>query len=69
MECEDELRQIWCNAAKSEVDDGFVLFCPEDPMCKLPFKGMDRSNIPATADTLVSDGIGLQVFIKAGKAS
>ncbi|KAJ4301892.1 hypothetical protein N0V90_003988 [Kalmusia sp. IMI 367209] len=68
-EREDELRQIWRNAAKSEVDDGFVLFCPEDPTCELSFKGIDRSNIPATADTLVSDGIGLQVFLKAGKAT
>ncbi|KAF1840870.1 uncharacterized protein K460DRAFT_359420 [Cucurbitaria berberidis CBS 394.84] len=68
-EREDELRQIWRKAAKSEVDGGFVLFCSEDPTCELSFKDIDRSNIPATADTLVSDGIGLQVFLKAGKDS
>jgi hypothetical protein len=50
-------------------DDAFVRFCSKDPTCKLPFKGFDRFNIPATADTLVSDGIGLQIFLKAGKAS
>ncbi|KAJ4354590.1 uncharacterized protein N0V89_006327 [Didymosphaeria variabile] len=54
-------------SAKSKVDDGFVRFCPEDPTCELSFKGTDLSKIPATADTLVSDGIGLQVFLKAGK--
>ncbi|KAL6706508.1 hypothetical protein ACN47E_005447 [Coniothyrium glycines] len=68
-ERENELRQIWRSAAKSKVDDGFVLFCQEDPTCELSFKGLDRSNIPATADTLVSDGVGLQVFLKAGRAS
>jgi hypothetical protein len=66
VEREDDLRQIW---RKWRNDDAFVRLCSEDPTCKLPFKGFDRSNIPATTDTLVNDGIGLQVFLKAGKAS
>ena len=45
------------------------MFKKEDPNRQLSFKGLDRSNIPATPDVLVSDGIGLQMFLKAGRTS
>ena len=42
---------------------------PEDPNCELSSKSLDRSNIPATPDNLISDDAGSQLFLEAGKNS
>jgi hypothetical protein len=39
----------------------------EDPNIELSLKNLDHSSIPATPDHLVSNGIGLQIFLRAGR--
>ncbi len=67
IEREDELRQIWRSAVGAGSVDDFLTFEEEDPDCKISFKDLDRSNVEATPDNLVSDGFGFEVFLKAGK--
>ncbi|KAL8977581.1 MAG: hypothetical protein Q9177_006605 [Variospora cf. flavescens] len=67
IEREEELQQISRNAARTKSVDGFLVFDKEDPNCKLSFKDLDRSNIEATPDDLVRQGLGLQLFLKAGR--
>lgn len=43
---------------------GGVGFRPEDPNSNVEYKDLDRSNIPATPDCLVTDGVGLQIFLR-----
>lgn len=67
VEREDELDAIWRNSARYEQEEDPIKFEPMDPELDASFKGLDRSSIPATADSLVSSGIGLQVFLKHSK--
>ncbi|KAL9106820.1 MAG: hypothetical protein Q9227_008242, partial [Pyrenula ochraceoflavens] len=55
---------IWDGGKTPDENGNYVSFKQEDPACKLPFKSLDRSNIPATPDALVNDGVGLEVFLK-----
>ena len=63
----DGFLQIWLNAGVPTAEKDFVEFCVKDPKCDLSFKGVDRSVIPALADSLLREGFGLQQFLRAGK--
>lgn len=56
----------WRDHARSEGSElGYVRLIPKDPKRDTSFKGLDRSNIPATIDHHITEGIGMQIFQKA----
>lgn len=43
------------------------MFVPSNPNTALqPFRGLDRSKIPATPDCLIKEGPGLEIFLRTG---
>ena len=61
------MQQIWLNSSKTEEE--FDLLRDEIPNCKLSYRDLDRSTIPALPDTLITEGVGFGVFLKVGKTS
>lgn len=59
---------IWQASARHEHEAALVKFVPEDPACNVSFTGLDRSNIQASPDWIVNDGVGFSVFLKSTKA-
>ncbi|CAN9337547.1 unnamed protein product [Alternaria alternata] len=59
---------IWQASARHEHEAALVKFVQEDPACNVSFTGLDRSNIQASPDWIVDDGVGFSVFGKSTKA-
>jgi hypothetical protein len=49
------------------TDNTAAKFQVENPSSAVKFAGLDRSKIPATADCLLSEGTGLELFLRAGR--
>ncbi|KAK3676266.1 hypothetical protein LTR78_004016 [Recurvomyces mirabilis] len=66
----EELRNIWSlvnpTGEKEEESEPYE-FVSADPALKLDFNQLDRSSIPATVDTLVTDGPGFEMFLRLGR--
>ncbi|TGO09022.1 hypothetical protein BTUL_0182g00090 [Botrytis tulipae] len=67
VQLEEAIEQIWRNAARNEKNSDFISFSREDPANQASFAGLSRTTIPATPDSLVRDGIGLEVFLRNAK--
>ena len=59
------VENIWHAATKQ---GSLLQLCDADPNFQAAFTGLDRSRIPATADSLVSEGQGLSTFMYSGRA-
>ena len=58
----EELEEAWKNS--SPDDSKLVKFDQKEPDAQAEFGELDRSQVPATPDCLVSDGVGLQMALK-----
>jgi hypothetical protein len=56
---EQEMQVLW--------GTDFPKFKREDPNRRSSFKGLDRTKIPANADYLINDPIGLEIFLRLAK--
>lgn len=56
---EQEMNDLWGSK--------WPKFKTEDPTRTSSFKGLDRTKIPANADYLVNDPIGLEIFLRLAK--
>jgi hypothetical protein len=56
---EEEMQALW--------GTDFPKFKREDPTRQSSFKGLDRTKIPANADYLINDPIGLEIFLRLAK--
>lgn len=65
-----EYESVWESARLDNNDENKPAFelCPEDPDCQMQFRGFDYANVVATPDTLLGNGVGLQAYLRAGKA-
>lgn len=64
---EQDLLNIWRAGASTPEEMEFPNFKTEDPSRKSSFKGLDRTKIPADADYLIHNPIGLEIFLRLAK--
>ena len=58
-----EETNLWYTAMGEEL----APLVDADPKFEIAYEGLDRSQIPATADSLISEGKGLWIFMYAGR--
>lgn len=65
VDCQNQLKQMWRDAFGTDMID----LQPASPNNVAQNQTLDMSKIPATADMLVTEGVGLQVFLRNTKNS
>ncbi|KAK4900347.1 hypothetical protein LTR27_002572 [Elasticomyces elasticus] len=65
-------QELWSvlqqGSAGDETKDARIRFKDAEHLTGQPFQGLDRSTIPATPDSLLSETLGFQMYMRIGKS-